>query len=619
MTLPNWIETVQHDGSPKYVIGDNFSLGETVTLRLRVGLAAPIERVYLRTCPDGEQAMVLMKATEAEAGCSWWEAKLKLDMPRTHYRFFLMTAEGGWWFSAVGMTRYNPPDHNDFKVLAGFKMPDWVNGTVFYQIFPDRFADGDHTNNVTEGEYLCHGIPVKARQWGEPPRPGFQGGSAEFYGGDLAGITQRLDYLEELGVNGIYLTPVFTSPSNHKYDVEDYRRVDPHFGGDEALIGLREATRARDMRLLLDIVPNHCSASHPWFLKAQADPQAETTEYFTFHQHPNDYESWLGVRSLPKLNYRSEKLREEMYQSAGAVMRYWLQPPFSIDGWRVDVANMMGRQGETQLGHKIGRGVRRATKSESTQAYLVGEHFHDGTSHLQGDELDACMNYQGFTFPVWQWLAGYDMSAIHKREYSDPIPMPTKALAAQWRDFMAAIPWQVANQQFNQLGSHDTPRILSIVGEDKAKMRVAVTLLFTFPGVPCLYYGDEVGLTGAGDPDNRRTMPWQTEEWDTELREFYRTLIHFRRSSNVLQQGGFQIIYAAGDTLAFQRETANQKLLIVARRADDGLTRLPLLPTALTDGTRMRELLSGHEEVVEDGHLSLIKLPAIGGQIWQIL
>jgi alpha-glucosidase len=155
------------------------------------------------------------------------------------------------------------------------------------------------------------------------------------------------------------------------------------------------------------------------------------------------------------------------------------------------------------------------------------------------------------------------------------------------------------------------------VGEDKAKMRLAVTLLFTFPGVPCLYYGDEVGLTGAGDPDNRRCMPWQSAEWDVELREFYRTIINLRRTSITLQQGGFQIVYAGGDTLAFQRESPTEKLLVVARRSDDGLTRLPMSPTGIPDGTLMRELLSGVEEVVEDGYLSLVKLPAIAGQIWQ--
>jgi alpha-glucosidase len=163
-----------------------------------------------------------------------------------------------------------------------------------------------------------------------------------------------LDYIQELGASALYLTPIFTSPSNHKYDVENYKQVDPHFGGNEALIALRQALDERNMKLMLDMVPNHCSATHPWFLAAQADPSAPTAEFFTFYRTPNEYESWFGIRSLPKLNYRSEHLRELMYAGQDAIMRYWLRPPFRIDGWRLDVANMLARQGESQFEHKVG-------------------------------------------------------------------------------------------------------------------------------------------------------------------------------------------------------------------------------------------------------------------------
>ncbi len=614
----SWMASVHHDGSPRYVVGNPSSLGATVTLRLRVGLDAPVEHVFLRVCPDGEQMMLPMRRVRTDGVCCWWEGELQLQMLRTNYRFWLLTPEGGWWLTADGLMRHTPPDAHDFKILARYRAPEWVRDTVFYQIFPDRFADGDPANNVRDGEYLCHGRPVVARSWGERPRPHSESGSVEFFGGDLQGIVQRLEYLEDLGVSALYLTPIFASPSNHKYDVVNYKQVDPHFGGDEALLVLRRALSERGMRLMLDIVPNHCSSTHPWFLLAQADPCVPEAEFFTFGQGGQEYATWLGVRSLVKLNYRSRRLQEVMYAGDDAIMRYWLRPPFSIDGWRIDVANMLARQGEMQLGHKVGRGIRRAVKEESPQAYLLGENFFDGTPALQGDELDAVMNYQGFTAPVLRWLTGYDMYASKGQAWEDRHLLPTEVLAAQWQTFRAAIPWQIAMQQFNLLGSHDTRRVATILGQDERLARIAATLLFTYPGVPSIYYGDEIGLGGEGDPDNRRCMPWNQAEWNQERRAFYRMLARLRRTLPALRWGGFQVLYAAGDTLAFQREAPDERLLVVARRADDGLEALPVRQAGLPDGVCLRELLSGSKTTVAGGMLSLKGLPATGVQIWQM-
>lgn len=613
-----WIASVHHDGSPRYVVGKPSGLGATVTVRLRAGLDAPVERVFLRTSPDGEQAITPMRLTHTDAACRWWETELQLSMLHTNYRFWLLTPEGGWWLTAAGMMRHTPTDATDFKILARYQAPLWVHDAVFYQIFPDRFADGEPANNVQSGEYQAYGHPVIARPWGERPRPHSESGGVEFFGGDLQGILERLPYLEDLGVSALYLTPIFTSPSNHKYDVVDYKQVDVHFGGDEALIALRQALSQRGMRLMLDIVPNHCSATHPWFLRAQADPTAPEAEFFTFgRDRHREYATWLGVRSLVKLNYHSQRLRDAMYAGDDAIIRHWLRPPFSIDGWRMDVANMLARQGETQLGHKVSRGIRRAVKEENSQAYLLGENFFDGTPSLQGDELDAAMNYQGFTAPLLRWLVGYDMYASRSQEWSDPHRLPTETLAAQWQTFRAAVPWQIATQQFNLLGSHDTRRIGTIVGQDEALSQIAAALLFTYPGVPSLYYGDEIGLEGAGDPDNRGCMPWNQDEWNHERRAFYRTLIRLRRSSPALRWGGFQMVYATGDTLAFQREAPEERLLIVARRADDGLRALPVRHAGLPDGIRLREILEGTEATVAGGLLALDGLAAAGVHIWR--
>lgn len=617
MTELHWIYSIHHDGSPMYVAGSAARLGATVALRLRTGLDAPVTAISLRTCPDGEQALTPMRQVGKDATSCWWEADLAVTMPRMTYRFLLLTPEATWWLTAIGMVRHTPTDAADFTLLARCDGLAWVRESVFYQIFPDRFADGDAPNNVTTGEYVCYGQPVIARAWGEQPHNTGEAGGVEFFGGDLPGITQRLDYLADLGVNALYLTPIFTAPSNHKYDVVDYMQVDPHFGGDVALVALRQALDARAMRLMLDIVPNHCSIDHPWFRAAQSDPHAETADFFTFTSRPDGYARWLGVRTLAKLNYRSQLLRQRMYAGEDSIMRHWLRPPYRIDAWRMDVANMLARQGGTQLGHKVGRGIRRAVKDEQPQMYLLGEHAFDGTPHLQGDELDASMNYQGFTNPVLSWLGGAlvlggDASA------SDASPrLPTATLATQWQTYLGAVPWQIALQQFNMLGTHDTPRVLTVLGGDVALLKLGVALLFTFPGVPSVYYGDEIGLEGGRDPDNRRCMIWDSQYWNHDLRQWYQTLIRLRRTSTALRNGGFQLLYAAGDTLAFQRQTPEERLLVVARRGDDHTDAIPVRQAGLPDGARLRDLLTGHETSVQHGQIALGGIAAPGVRVWQ--
>lgn len=614
MSELHWETSIHHDGSPVYL---RFSgrLGDTAVIRLRLDAEAPVSGVFLRTCPDGEQQITPMREIGIQGVCRWWEGELPIRMLRTNYRFLLRAEDGTRWYSAGGVTRHYPTDANDFVVLANYHAPDWVRDAVFYQIFPDRFADGDPSNNVRDGEYLYRGKPVLARRWGELPNR--QTGQIEFFGGDLQGIAQRLDYLTDLGVSALYLNPIFRAPSNHKYDVEDYTTIDPHLGGEAGLLLLRQSLDERAMRVVLDIVPNHCGVTHPWFVAAQADPRSPTAEFFTFRRHPDDYESWLGVKTLPKLNYRSVRLREVMYAGPDAIMRRWLRPPYRIDGWRIDVANMLGRLGPDNLGHKIGRGIRRAVKAEQPNAYLLGEHFFDGTPHLQGEELDATMNYQGFTFPIWRWLGGFEFNP--NRPEADPRPIATETVAAQWTAFRAAIPWQVATQQFNLLGSHDTPRLRTIVGDDLARVRVAMTLLFCYPGVPCIYYGDEIGLDGGGDPDCRRTMPWDEAEWDHDLRAFVRRLAHLRRNAPALRWGGFQQLYAQGATIAFQREAPEERLIVVARRSDDGLRALPVRHAGLADGVALRELFTGAETFVRSGMVDISSLPATGAQVWQAL
>ncbi len=618
-----YISSVHHDGSGRYVIpakGGEIRIGDEVTIRLRTELDAPIQHILFRTCPDGEQLLVEMRRETilSLAACQWWTIKFQVSMPVTNYRFLLFADDGIWWFNGSGAHRHVPTDTEDFRILADYSAPEWVNESVFYQIFPDRFADGDPTSNVRDGEYKYQDLQSASRKWGEPQSV-WPEAMVEFYGGDLQGVEQNLDYLIDLGVNAIYFNPIFSAFSNHRYDVSDYYNVDPHLGGNAALISLRQATAERGMRMIVDIVPNHCGWEHDWFKDAKKDPNAPTAEYFTFYQHPDKYECWLGVESLPKLNYRSQRLRDVIYAGPDAVFRHWLRAPYLLDGWRVDVANMLARHGKDQLEIEVWEGIRHAVKEENSTAYLLGENFFDGSQQLQGDKLDATMNYSGFTKPVGYWLNRFMLSPHGEpHPIESLVPWPTQALVDSWQASRAAIPWIIARQQFNLLGSHDTARIANILAENPASIRLAVALLLTYVGVPCIYYGDEIGMRGADGIEARDCMIWDPALWDASLRAFYQDLIRLRRTSPALIDGGFQVLLVEDNVLAYLRDTEDDQIIVVGNRGPGVLPSemLPVKQAAIPNGSVFKELLTGRVSTVEKGYLYLpVLLPGV--QIWQ--
>jgi alpha-glucosidase len=606
MNMPQWAAGVYHDGSAVYVSNLTPKLGESVTLTVRVPRDAPVLRMYLRTVPDGEGHHAAMEKVREDAISAYWQGQMAAHQPRNNYRFKLLTPQGAYYLYQDGLHRYDGPDWGDFILLADFEAPAWVNETVFYQIFPDRFNNGDPSLTPPDGAWDADGAKVKQRGWDELPKPWSESGAVDFFGGDLIGIRAKLDYLQDLGVNGIYLTPIFPSFSNHRYNIHDFYNVDPYLGGNEALVALREELDRRGMYLMLDVTPNHTGSKHPWFLEAQANPDAPTADYYTFRERPDDYEAWLGVKSLPKLNYRSQKLREQMYAGENSVLRHWLRPPYRIDGWRLDVANMAGRQGAVQLGHKIGRGIRKAVKAENPDAYLIGEHFFDSTPHLQGNEFDAVMDYQGLNVPIWRWVAGYDGGSWADGS-KDNVQMATEAFAEQLTRFRAAVPWVIANMQFHQLDSHDTMRFLTICNDDIDLVKVGVGLAMTYTGVPCVYYGDEIGLPGGTDPDNRRPMPWDMTKWNRDLQAYYKTFIALRRDNPALRTGGFQTLHAEGNTYAFSRQSPEQQVIVIAHRGRGAYRSFQLFvrPANIPDGTMLKDLISGETYEVINGYVTL--------------
>jgi alpha-glucosidase len=307
-----------------------------------------------------------------------------------------------------------------------------------------------------------------------------------------------------------------------------------------------------------------------------------------------------------------------MVTGPDSVLRRWLRPPFSADGWRVDVANMLGRQGEVQLGTEIARAIRQAVKETRPDAYLLGEHFFDAAAQLQGDQWDGAMNYAGFTFPLWHWLRGYKQDAHGMKDViASPVPWPTAALESAWRSRIAALPWAIALQQYNLLGSHDVPRIRTVVGGNDALHRLAAVVQFTYPGVPGLYYGDEIGMKDVPRLGPRGCMIWDESRWDAALLAFHRELIALRRTSPLIQEGGFQMLAVEPDTFAYQREGTEGRLLVVAHRGERPRPAGPIEAAhgGIPDGLQFVERFSGKVAVTRDGSLALPELPQ-GATLW---
>ena len=462
--LPSRLEAVHHDGGKSYVSNTRPRLGETVMITLRSVSGCSIDRVFLRHAPDGEQHLIDMKP-ERVGALTLWRAELVVREPVVGYYFMIAAADGIWWLSGTGVQAHQPLDAFAFRLSADFDGPEWVTGSVLYQIFPDTFAVGDPANDPSKRTERREASPYTTYPWGAvvPDEAPF---GTSFFGGDLPGIIEKLDYLAGLGVDTLYLTPVFEAPSNHRYDVTDYGRVDPFLGGDEALIALRRALDARGMRFILDIVPNHCGHLHPWFETAKRDPTSPEHAFFTFENHPDGYHTWLFFQSLVKLDYRSDELRRRMITGPDSVFRKWLRPPFRADGWRIDVANMLGRDGAVQMNAALCTEIRQVVRETAPHAYLIGEHVFDASCQLQGDQWDGVMNYAGFRNPLLAWLNGFSIASWGHDRIASPVPFTTEALVGTWAERMAVIPYAVALQQMTILDSHDTDRIRSRLGAD---------------------------------------------------------------------------------------------------------------------------------------------------------
>ncbi len=558
----------------------------------------------------------------------YYETNLVVEDKIIKYYFIVWCADEYYFYNNIGVSREHHPEY-DMSIIPGFKTPEWTKGAVFYQIFVDRFRNGAGANGVMNREYrYLNTYTEKVTDWYKKPS---QIGVNEFYGGDLQGVMEKLDYLQELGIEVIYMNPIFVSPSNHKYDTQDYDYVDPHLAvivsdkgeclaeGDtdnshasryincvtdkknlEAsnryFATLVEEIHRRGMRIVMDGVFNHCGSFNKWMDKdkiyintgdyakgAYIDENSPYRNYFDFEDKSKapsvrNYAGWWGHDTLPKLNYEnSPELQEEIMRIA----RKWVSPPFNADGWRLDVAADLGHSPE--FNHGFWKRFRDEVKTANPEAIILAEHYGDPADWLQGDQWDTVMNYDAFMEPLTWFLTGMEK---HSDEFRQDMLNNAEAFFGAMGHFMSKFQKQSLDTAMNELSNHDHSRFMTrtnrtvgrtnSVGPEAADkntnpavMREAVVVQMTWPGAPTVYYGDEAGLCGWTDPDNRRGYPWGRE--DFSLIRFHKELIGIHKSYNALRKGSIKFLAAQYGVIAYGRFDETDKFVVALNNTEEAI------------------------------------------------
>ncbi|MEG3859466.1 glycoside hydrolase family 13 protein [Microcoleus sp. herbarium12] len=478
--------------------------------------------------------------------------------------------------------------------------PDWVKHAVFYQIFPDRFAKSKQPRKRLLQNFIWE-------EWHEIPT--LQG----YKGGDLWGVMEELDYLQELGINAIYFTPIFQSACNHRYHTHDYYQVDPMLGGNPAFKELLDAAHARNIKIVLDGVFNHASRGFFFFHDIlENGPNSPWVDWFKIEgwplsaydgNFPANYAGWDGNRALPEFNHDNPEVREYIMEIA----EYWIK--FGIDGWRLDVPFEIKTPGFWQE-------FRERVKAINPEAYIVGEVWEDAREWLDGSQFDGVMNYL-FAAPTIAFAAGdrVDLAQIEGRSYHPYPPLFAKQYGEKIQHVLELYPWPIQLTQLNLLASHDTARLLSIAGGDKASVELASLLLLTFPGAPSIYYGDEVGLPGALDPDSRRGFPLEAH-WELDVLDYHKQLIALRHKYVALRTGDYQILFAEGTVYVFARILGDEEIVVAVNVATEAAHISFKAPTLKSPHEK---LLFGKGEFVWKGSGEIrqleLMLPARSGLI----
>ncbi len=607
-----------HDSGPLYLQPSAPGPHSPVTLTFRTD-ACDVQTVSLQyrlTADETSVHTVAMRDVghDQTGRYDLWRATIRTGAAGSllTYRFELRDGAAVEYYGSQGVGA--PYWVGKFAIAPGFQTPAWTPGAIFYQIFPDRFKNGNPRNDVKTGEYLYQGKPVLARPWTAlPENPGL---ARDFFGGDLAGISQEIiPYLKQtLGVTALYLTPIFQSLSNHKYDTQDYFKVDPHFGTNADLVALIQRAHSTSayqgdypMRIVLDGAFAYTGDSIAWFNKERLYPaigayNTRTSPYYSFYifsQWPDQYDQFDHgcCPTMVRLNYSTPAVRDIIYRLPHSVMQTYLRAPFGIDGWRLDSGNELGSAGGTDDNSGIYQQMRAVAKSVAPQSLMVGEVAPEslplvwGTAQpwLDGTQWDGAMNYAGFTYPVSEWITGEDATGT-------PSALKTAGLNATLMSSLNAIPRPAQLAMLNSLSTHDIPRFLYRAGGNAGKLGLADILQMTAVGMPSVYYGDEIGMTGATDPDNRRPFDWNTKDWNRTLLRLTQQLIALRKSTPVLTTGSFAGLLL-DDThagYAFGRWQAGQRAVVVLNddRRPHSYT-IDVAPVEALPGSHWRDALRG--------------------------
>jgi alpha-glucosidase len=537
-----------------------------------------ISYVLLRTKEYGIEHLYTMNVLKKENGLIYFTCGVTVSESVLHYQFYLVTRDAIYYYTQYRITDYIPDESRDFTILVDYEKAEWVKKSVFYQIFPERFCNGRPEISVKDGEYAYQGYEtIQVKDWNKPAVTWEESHGLDFYGGDLYGIINKLDYLKDLGVTALYLNPVFVSPSVHKYDCIDFYHVDPHFGGDEALVQLTEELHKRDMKLLLDISVNHTSSASKWFnrdnefyesnIGAYQNKESKEREFYFFDEE-NHYDTWVGVQTMPKLNYTSEELRNQIYKDYDSVLKKWIHSPYHIDGWRFDVADCMARNDIADLYHEVWRELRNELKKENPDLLILAEDWSDCSEMFRGDEWDSTMNYFGCARPIREFLGEVDL--FHARNdilREVPVRMSARQLKNRILTFYSRIPFVIVNQLFNLLGSHDVSRLYNNKQINRKEYQGAVMMLFTLPGTPNIYYGDEILLDGriTDNEGYRYPMDWNTNLDDDKRENYllYQRLANLKKDCEALSDGGFQVVFDEEYVFAYARFTETEIIFVI--------------------------------------------------------
>lgn len=649
-------EALFHDGSSQFCKYNEKS--DTYTFILRTTIGA-VNQAFMAI--DGYE--MKMSHVDTKGRFDYYAINLALGTKMIKYHFRTV-GQCQLYYNVFGASEHFSEEW-EFEFTPGFKTPDWAKGAVMYQIMVDRFNNGDKSNDVMTNEYAYIGRGVsKVENWMEPPAVD---GTRQFYGGDLQGVIDKLEYLEKLGVEVIYFNPIFVSPSNHKYDTQDYDYIDPHFGkivndngkllkdGDnnnehaqrykvrttdlanleasnKLFVELVEKAHAHGIKIIIDGVFNHCGSFNKWMDKekfytknknyksgAYISKDSPYNLYFKFLEDRwpdnNSFEGWWGFDTLPKLNYEGSK---ELCDYIIEVGKKWVSPPYNVDGWRLDVAADLGHSQE--FNHEFWKKFRKAVKEANPEAIILAEHYGDANSWLQGDQWDTIMNYDGFMDPVTWFLTGVDKHS----DNSNP------GMRGDAGTFKLTMQYQMSRMQnqsllvaMNELSNHDHSRFLTrtnrMVGRvgtagtaaasqdiDEAIFKQGVVMQMTLPGAPTLYYGDEAGVCGWTDPDNRRTYPWGHENF--EILEFYRETIAIHRQHKVFKTGSYKPLVEQRDLLCYGRFDMDNAAFVAINTSDtDKTVSIPTWTLGVEEGESFERLIETSREFYNCGRVKVVQ------------